>query len=247
MKITFVGTSHGIPQANRYCSCYMIEIGKTLYFVDAGAPMVTELLKRGKHPNDVKAIFTTHVHGDHTGGVKEFAELCVWAYKEAETDILLTEQTLIDAMKTLISVGIPGTVFPDDRIRFRVASDKNGYKDENIKVTFMPTQHISPAHPSYAILVEAEGKKVLFGGDFSMRLEKQDVPSIIAEQSLDLFVCEMAHFGMEHLKLYLDSCKAKRVAFTHVYPLAKYDDIEASKTEYPFEILAPCDGDEIEL
>ena len=35
MKITFVGTSHGIPQADRYCSCYMIEIGKAIYFVRA--------------------------------------------------------------------------------------------------------------------------------------------------------------------------------------------------------------------
>jgi ribonuclease BN (tRNA processing enzyme) len=247
MKITFVGTSHGRPQKDRYCSCYMIEIGKAIYFVDAGAPMVTELLKREKHPNNVKAIFTTHIHGDHTGGIKEFSELCVWAYKEADVDILLTEQKLIDTMKAFICATLPSTSFPDERIRFKLANEGKCYEDENLKVTFIRTQHMSPEHPTYAILIEAEGKKVLFGGDFSIRLEKNDFPKIVSEQPLDLFICEMAHFGMEQLKPYLDTCKAKRVAFTHVFPLDKYGDIEKLKSNYTFETLAPFDGNEIVL
>ena len=38
MKITFVGTSHGVPAAYRFCSCYMIESSGSIYMVDAGAP-----------------------------------------------------------------------------------------------------------------------------------------------------------------------------------------------------------------
>jgi hypothetical protein len=52
---------------------------------------------------------------------------------------------------------------------------------------------------------------------------------------------------MEQLKPYLDTCKAKRVAFTHVYPLDKYGDIEKIKSNYTFETLAPFDGNEIVL
>ena len=39
MKITFLGTSHGVPAADRYCSCTMLEVNGAHYFIDAGAPL----------------------------------------------------------------------------------------------------------------------------------------------------------------------------------------------------------------
>ena len=66
MKITFVGTSHGVPEKNRYCTCIMLESGGAIYFIDAGAPIVDFLVNNGKSVNDLRAVFTTHVHSDHT-------------------------------------------------------------------------------------------------------------------------------------------------------------------------------------
>lgn len=34
MKITFIGSSHGVPEPHRKCSCIMIEIGEQVYFID---------------------------------------------------------------------------------------------------------------------------------------------------------------------------------------------------------------------
>ena len=58
MKITFIGTSHGVPAADRYCSCTMIESGNSVYFIDGGAPMIDELLRHGRHPDEVRAVST---------------------------------------------------------------------------------------------------------------------------------------------------------------------------------------------
>ena len=82
MKITFIGTSHGVPAADRYCSCTMIESGNSVYFIDGGAPMIDELLRHGRHPDEVRAVFNTHVHGDHTAGIYHFADLVDWYYKK---------------------------------------------------------------------------------------------------------------------------------------------------------------------
>ena len=62
MKITFLGTSHGVPAADRYCSSTMIDVNGCLYFIDAGAPLIDLLLRRGADLNQVKAVFTTHLH-----------------------------------------------------------------------------------------------------------------------------------------------------------------------------------------
>ena len=75
MKITFLGTSHGVPAADRYCACTMLEVNGATYFIDAGAPLIDILLRRGTDLNTIRALFTTHLHGDHVNGVLAFADL----------------------------------------------------------------------------------------------------------------------------------------------------------------------------
>lgn len=242
MKITFVGTSHGAPSADRECSCFMIESGNEVYFVDGGAPMVPAILKAGKEMTDLRAVFTTHIHSDHTVGIVQLASLMNWYYGKASADIFMAEQSHIDATKKWIFTAGDGEL-DENRIRFKIPEAGVVYEDENIKVEYIPTSHIKN---SYAVLVTEGETRVLFGGDFSGNLKRNDIPEIISEE-LDGFVCEMAHFGMEHLKPYLDSCRAKRVFFTHVFPLDKYNDIESIKGAYPFEVYTPDDGDSHEI
>lgn len=249
MKLTFVGTSHGVPEKERYCSCTMIESGGARYFIDAGAPL-GELVKRCDWDiREIRAVFTTHVHADHTVGIPHFADLINWFYKEAAVDFYITEQPLIDAIKGLILAMEPGSTLKEDRVRFHLTDPTVDWEDENLKLHYIPTKHLPEGHPSYAILVteKASGSRVLFSGDLSIRLEKSDVPTILAEEELDAFVCEMAHFSAEALKPYLDACRAKNLFFTHVAPAKKFEDIEALKPGYRFEIHTPADGDSVEF
>ena len=242
MKITFVGTSHGVPWADRHCSCYMVESGSAVYFVDAGAPMVEAIQIAGREVNDLRAVFTTHIHSDHTVGMIQLASLMNWFFGKASADFFVADQAHIDATKNWIYTAGDG-VLDENRIRFRIPEAGRVYEDENIKVDYIPTSHIKN---SYAVMITEGEKRVLFGGDFSGQLKRNDIPKEIDEE-LDGFVCELSHFGMEHLTPYLGSCRAKRIFFTHVYPLSKYDDIEAIKGKYSFEVFSPKDGDIFEI
>ena len=75
MKITFIGSSHGVPEPNRKCTCIMIEVGANVYFIDMGAPAIDELRTRGISIDAVKGVFITHMHGDHTDGLIQFIDL----------------------------------------------------------------------------------------------------------------------------------------------------------------------------
>lgn len=240
MKITFLGTSHGVPSEDRYCSCSMIESGGSIYLIDAGAPVIDLLLRNGKSVSDLRAVFTTHAHTDHTNGLFPLVNLMNWYYKTSEADFYLTEQAFLDGIRQMnLSLG---SELSPERIRFHVVEELDVYEDENIKIQYIPTQHMAP-RPSYSILVTEGNRRVLFSGDFSNGLKKRDVPAILAEEPLDAFICEMAHFGVADLKPYLESSKAKCVYFTHVHPLTKYEEIEAMKSDYPFPIFSPSDGD----
>ena len=50
-------------------SMWLIETAKGGYIIDAGAPVMDCLLRRGFEPEKLKAVFITHMHGDHVNGL----------------------------------------------------------------------------------------------------------------------------------------------------------------------------------
>ena len=241
MKITFLGTSDGIPRPGHFCASTLIEIGSSLYLIDAGAPVVDLLLSRGYHPNNLKAFFNTHGHGDHFDGLLNLLDLSNWAYKDASYDVLLPEKAIGDALVNVIEVA-SRREFASDRMRISEYAPGVIYDDGTLRVTAIPTRHCEPK-PSYALLLEGDDRRVLFSGDLSQFLAKDDFPEIVASEELDLFVCEMAHFGAEHIAPYLKNCRAKQVLFNH-YQLRKERDIRALSQcgGFSFPITAAEDG-----
>ncbi len=240
MKITFLGTSHGVPAADRFCSSVMLECGGAVYLIDAGAPVAKELMRFGKSLHQLRAAFTTHAHGDHTVGLVQLCDLINWYFTDCAADVYVTEQPHIDAIKAMIITGGTPTI-DETRVRFHIPSEGVVYEDEHIRVEYIRTAHMPI---SYAILVTEvmTARRILFGGDFSNELRARDIPAVICEP-INAFVCELAHFGIPHLEPYLVDCRAAQIMFTHVWPLQKYADIETLKGKYPFEIYTPNDGD----
>lgn len=246
MKLTFLGTSHGVPAADRYCSSTMLEIGERRYFVDAGAPLIDMLIRRGVSLDTVKAIFTTHLHGDHVNGLLSLTDLFTWKFKTTDVDVFMTEQRGIDAVRAMLSAMLDE--LNDERVRFRLMTADTVFCDEAIRVTPFPTGHLAYAgRPAYSYLIEAEEKKILFSGDLSVRLAQADFPKYALENEVDLLICEMAHFDAAAVEPYLARCRAKRVLFNHVYPLDKLERIEALNMKYGYPIATVNDGDEIEV
>ena len=251
MKITFLGTSHGAPCAERYCSSTMVEVNGALYLIDAGAPITDAVLRRGKHPDQIRAIFTTHAHGDHVFGIIPLADMLCWWYKKANMEIYLTEQSMIDAMTSVVEASL-GTM-SRERVRFRLMEEDFVYEDENIRLWLIPNCHLKnrsdcPDRPSYSIVLEAEGKRLIFTGDMSMGLRQDDFPKIAIEEPSDFILCELAHFTDEAVEPYIAKCQTKQVWFNHVsFHQDRFDAIREMDKKYPFTVRAANDGNTVEL
>ena len=76
MKIRFLGTSYGAPAPGRHQQNLLLETesGRD-YLVDAGAPVLDILAGEGYDFSRLKAIFITHLHGDHMNGLADILNL----------------------------------------------------------------------------------------------------------------------------------------------------------------------------
>ena len=246
MKITFVGTSHGVPSKSRYCTCILLEVSGSFYFIDAGAPIADVIQRRGLDFNKFKAVFTTHAHGDHTAGIFQAADLLNWYYKSGSADFFLTDPEQIRLYEGLIYLSNNNREIDSDRVRLRLAEEGVVFDDGILRVEYIRNQHMTSS-PSYSILVCAEGKRILFSGDMSNHLAASDLPSAYLYEGVDVFICELAHFSLDELAPYLEKAKTDKLFLSHIYPDSKFEQIIDLKGKYPFEIIAPNDADEYEI
>lgn len=236
MKLTFLGTSHGVPEPNRQCSATLVEVAGRYYVVDMGCMVIPELVNRGISIDDVKGVFITHLHGDHTNGLPQFVDLISWYYKTPEPAILLPELTLMEDLRAwLAHQGVEMKALPFEKIRPGVIFD-----DGTLKVTAIPTEHHIP---SYGFLLEAEGKRVLFTGD--LKHPSVDFPKV--EGHLDLAVCEGAHFLVTDYLPVWEGMDIGRIAIHHYVNRNVAHILKIRKELAPMPVTMVADGMEIRL
>ena len=242
MKIVFIGTSHGVPEASRRCSSAMLEIGDKRYFVDMGTDPMPDLITRHIHPDSVKGIFITHMHGDHTNGLPAFLELSSWYFKNTMPTVCLPEpmDKTVEALRVWMKCN--QTTMKD--FTFMPVKEGVFYEDDTIRVTAYRTKHIAE---SYSFLIEAEGKRVFFSGDLWPDGKGADFATQVLDEPLDLAVCEGGHFEATHYLPIFENCaNLKALCINHYteYFLAETIQlVDALKDKIP--VCRVQDGTEI--
>lgn len=234
MRLTFIGSSSGVPQPRRHCSCLMVEAQGRYYFVDMGTMAIDELITMGIPVDAVKGIFFTHRHSDHTDGFIHFATLCSWKFKTADPTVYVPDMRMKDVVRQWLEVSGAGS----RELHYEPITEGLMYDDGVLKVTAYPTQHCSG---SYAFLLEADGKSVLVTGD--LKHPSVDFPMETLKRPLDLIICEGAHFPvMDYLPLFQE-CSCPRICITHFSPRCRFASIlELIETMPDREFFLSNDG-----
>ena len=238
MKVIIFGSSHGIPEGDRQCTSYMVDVDGHYYFIDMGMQVISGMRRRGMDVTAVEMIACTHPHGDHTDGLLHFVDEVNWAFRIPKLDVILPHQEMVDAVHTwLHAIGVA----EKEQIRYHVAHPGIIYEDERVRLTAFRTQHCIP---SYAFLFEAEGKKILFTGD--LHAELIDFP-IDACTSPELIVTESAHFDAENLTPFLADMKPQKVVFSHIAPGRTAALYKFLGEDHPYPCIAAIDDLEINM
>jgi ribonuclease BN (tRNA processing enzyme) len=216
VKIITLGTSHGNPTFCRFNSSTLFEIGDALYLIDAGAPVNALMIRQGLKLQNLKAIFITHMHEDHVGGLPGIIKSLVkYPLLAKHTDIFLPESTAIGGLMGWMRA--MHRTWAEELLDFKIAKTGVIFADENIQVTALPTRHlenIQQGFPSYAYQLNIDAKRIIYTGD--LRSDFSDFPAVCMNEPSDLCICECTHFNMEEARNILSRCPIKRMIFNHV-------------------------------
>jgi ribonuclease BN (tRNA processing enzyme) len=254
MKLVVVGSGSSVPHKSRTSSGYWLETGGGSLMLDFAPSVIHRMAAEGLDWANLSAIWISHFHLDHFGGLAPF----LFATKHAPQT-----QSRINRQRIFGPIGLRETLS-----KFDAAYPYNlliqPYSLDFIEILPQDSFEILPGirakvcktphtPESLAIRLESEeGKTLVYTSDTGFSREVAEFAA-----GADLFITEASfvrnspvrtHISLEEALEMARIAKPKKLLLTHFYP--EWDDfdlIENTRGRLECEIAAAEDGLKIEI
>ena len=217
--VTFAGCGDAFGSGGRFQACIHLRPGpgQPPVLLDCGATSLTALRQAGLDPGEIGAVFVSHLHGDHFGGLPFLILDGQFARRSAPLLIAGppgTERRLEEAMECLF----PGSTQVRRRFEVTVVELAPGHSANvaGVEATAFPARHPSGA-PALILRLDLGGPVIAYTGDTAW------TPAIAeAARHADLLIAEAYYWDkpVPHHLRYADlvghEITARRVILTHL-------------------------------
>jgi ribonuclease BN (tRNA processing enzyme) len=219
MKLYVLGCGDAFGSGGRNQSGYLVEASDRLFLLDCGPTTLPAMKRAGFDPLRLDAIFLSHLHGDHFGGIPFF--FLEYLHKRPRREPLHiagpagTKERVVDLFRLMYG----GTaVIEVPPVKYHVLEPERPAHVAGIEIMSFRVPH-QVSDISLALKAGYDGKQILFSGDSAW------TERFIAEaQGMDLFLCECSfydrgagnHIRYLTLREHLPQLECKQIVLTHL-------------------------------
>jgi ribonuclease BN (tRNA processing enzyme) len=216
-----VGSACGIPVPGRGHSSILLSTKELQILVDAGEPCSRTLAESEFDLRSFDAVFLTHGHSDHTGGLPMLIQ-AAWLSGRAKPLNIFLPAELSEPLKRWLNASYLGP----DIVPFEIVcvpwESQASFKVHGLKVHPVPTTHlvtlnrrsIPDRFKAYSLRIEHPEYSVVFSGDLG---SPSDLQPQLGEH-VDLLITEVAHFPATKLFEFLSKKSIYEILLTHLPP-----------------------------
>jgi ribonuclease BN (tRNA processing enzyme) len=220
VRLTVVGCGDAVGSGGRSHTCFHVRTGRREFLIDCGGSAVNALKRLAIDINAIEAVFISHLHGDHFGGLPFLLIDARYIAHRTRPLVVAGPPTLERRIVQTIELMYPRSLEPPlpFELRFVEVPERERTSVEGIDVTAVEVPHPSGA-PSYALRVAVGGKVVAYSGDCGWTDGLYEV-----SRGADLFICECYAYDREvpgHLTYGMVSSRreafgCRRLVLTHL-------------------------------
>jgi len=167
VTITFAGSGDAFGSGGRYQPCIHLRGpgGAAPVLLDCGATSLSALRRCGLDPGEIAAVFVSHLHGDHFGGIP-FLILNAQFARRTEPLTVIGPPGIARRLPEAMECMFPGSATAARRFRVEVAELRPGAAATvaGVRAAAFPADHPSGA-PALALRLRLGGKVVAYTGD----------------------------------------------------------------------------------
>jgi ribonuclease BN (tRNA processing enzyme) len=220
VRVTFLGTADAFNAGGRAHSAYWVEDAHGTFVVDYGPTTHMRVRALGLDPDALDAVFVTHLHGDHVGGLAILLADLQWRARRTRPLVVAGPPGTLDRLRLLRASAYPtlldrGLRFPLHVVTWQIP----GAVDVGLRrVSAIRAVHDSTACAT-SFVVETSGRRLAFSGDTAWQ-------PALAELSAgsDLFVLECTeleaktggHVSVADVRAHREAMTPTRLVLTHL-------------------------------
>ncbi|HWR84042.1 MAG TPA: MBL fold metallo-hydrolase [Candidatus Deferrimicrobium sp.] len=228
-SFTILGSSSGMPQANRATAGYVLTVNGRLTLIDCGGGVCSSFLRCGFDPLHLDRVLISHTHPDHVCELPLFIQMSLLVGRTEKLDIYVPSE-FVEPLSSFL----PALYLIKERLPFalNVIGYEHGLRFSNdftliavgnnhlrAYADFVERMRLPNRMQCHSFDIEVGGKSLLYSSDIR---DLDDVRDHLAGK--DYVVIESTHIDLEQFFALAPTLKVGMFVLTH---LGSEDEIAA--------------------